>query len=71
MINIGIDIGKFDHHAIGVDHNGEVPLPHFKFSNTLQGFKELCQSLQPYLESDHLIGLEDTGHYGETLFSSC
>ena len=27
----------------------------------------MCQSLQPYLESDHLIGLEDTGHYGDNL----
>ncbi len=64
---IGIDVAKFKHTACVVDHDGVVHLNPFDFSNDLVGFQSLLKNIKPFLKKDHLVGMEDTGHYGDNL----
>ncbi len=64
MITIGIDIGKFNHCACVVDHDtGELLVEPFFFKNNRVGFTSLITKINPYQSC--LIGLEDSGHYGD------
>ena len=66
MITIGIDVGKFNHCACVFDNqSGELLVEPFFFKNNLEGFNVLFGSIKPYKSS--LVGLEDTGHYGDNL----
>ena len=65
---VGIDIAKFKHDCFIHDHNGEVVLKSFTFSNNQSGFKELLSVLD-FLDRNQKIkiGFEATGHYGSNL----
>lgn len=66
MITIGIDIGKFNHCACVFDnHTGTLLVEPFFFENNKEGFNQCYQAIFPYKNA--LIGLEDTGHYGDNL----
>lgn len=66
MITIGIDIGKFNHCACVLDnHTGTLLVEPFFFENNKEGFNQCYQAIFPYKNA--LIGLEDTGHYGDNL----
>jgi Transposase and inactivated derivatives len=66
MITIGIDIGKFNHCACVVNSDtGQLLVRPFFFKNNLQGFNLLLSAVNSF--SSVLIGLEDTGHYGDNL----
>lgn len=68
MLTIGIDVGKFNHCACIVDHDtGELIVEPFFFTNNEDGFQELLNSFKPYKSLNPLIGMEDTGHYGDNL----
>lgn len=67
MYYIGIDVGKFNHCALVMDHLGEVHASPFFFPNNLEGFQSLLESITPYLSTDHICGLKSTGHYGNNL----
>lgn len=71
MYIIAIDIAKF-HHCASVtdDQNGEVLVAPFYFENNCSGFLKFYSIIKPYCKGDHIIGLESTGHYGDTLVSS-
>jgi transposase len=64
---ICIDVGKYNHWANVMTPAGEIIVTPFKFSNDLKGFKTLLKTIQPYIRKDHLVGMEDTGHYGDNL----
>lgn len=64
---IGIDIGKLNHCAAIITNYGEVKVNSFFFTNDQSGFKKLYEAIKPYVKSDHLIGMEDTGHYADNL----
>ena len=64
---ICIDVGKNNHWANVMTPSGEIIINPFKFSNDLKGFSTLFKTIQPYLRKDHLVGMEDTGHYGDNL----
>lgn len=66
MIFIGIDIAKYKHCAcVNNPITGELLVEPFFFKNNKDGFSDLLSSIKPY--KDSLIGLEDTGHYGNNL----
>ena len=66
LITIGIDIGKFNHCACVLDnHTGTLLVEPFFFENNKEGFNQCYQAIAPYKSA--LIGLEDTGHYGDNL----
>ncbi len=66
MIFIGIDLAKYKHCAcINNPITGELLVEPFFFKNNKDGFNELLSSIKPY--KDSLVGLEDTGHYGNNL----
>ena len=64
---IGIDVGKFKHCAAIISNFGEVKVDSFFFTNDQSGFKKLYEAIKPYVKSNHLIGMEDTGHYADNL----
>ena len=66
MIFIGIDLAKYKH-CVCVNNpiTGELLVEPFFFKNNKEGFANLLSSIKPY--KDSLIGLEDTGHYGNNL----
>lgn len=64
---ICIDVGKNHHWANVMTPSGEIIVNPFQFSNDIKGFKVLLKTIQPYLRKDHLVGMEDTGHYGDNL----
>lgn len=66
----GIDIAKFKHTATVLNEYGEVIVKPFDLSNDCTGFNLLIDTLNPYFKHDHLIGLEDTGHYGSNLIKT-
>ena len=64
MILVGIDIGKNQHTFSIIDKNtGEILSNPSLFNNNQEGFRFLNKKLNSYSKSDHLIGMEDTGHY--------
>ena len=66
MITIGIDVGKFNHCACAMNHDtGELLVDPFFFNNNKEGFLKLFSSIKPF--KDCIVGLEDTGHYGDNL----
>lgn len=68
MFYIGIDVAKLTHYAAVIDSNGEVIVKPFEFSNDIRGFEGFKTNCLKFLKPDnHLIGLEDTGHYGDNL----
>ena len=64
---ICIDVGKFNHWANVMTPDGEILVDPFPFSNDNNGFRKLQKAIDPYLKKDHLVGMEDTGHYGDNL----
>ena len=64
---ICIDVGKFNHWANVMSPDGEILVDPFPFSNDNKGFRKLQKAIDPYLKKDHLVGMEDTGHYGDNL----
>jgi transposase len=68
MFYIGIDVAKLTHYAAVIDSNGEAVLKPFEFANDTEGFELFRTNCLNFLKTDnHLIGLEDTGHYGDNL----
>lgn len=65
---IGIDVAKFKHTGCVISSDFEVLVEPFDFSNDSIGFNQLLTAITPYL-NDSLVGLEDTGHYGENLIA--
>ncbi|QIK58207.1 IS110 family transposase [Erysipelothrix sp. HDW6A] len=66
MITIGIDIAKFEHCACAINHDtGEFVVEPFFFKNNIEGFSKLKSSLCSIKSA--LIGIEDSGHYGDNL----
>lgn len=66
MIYIGMDISKYKHDCFIAT---ETSKQRFSFENNASGFNELQNYLKPYPKLEMMIGLEATGHYGETLKS--
>lgn len=66
MIYIGIDISKYKHDCFIAT---ETSKQRFSFENNASGFNELQSYLNAYPKPEMMIGLEATGHYGETLKS--
>ena len=64
---ICIDIGKRNHWANVMTPDGEILTDPFPFSNDSKGFRKLHKAIDPFLKKDHLVGMEDTGHYGDNL----
>lgn len=66
MIYVGIDIAKLNHFASAISSDGEILMEPFQFSNDAGGFHMLLSRLGS-LESDNIIRLESTAHYGDNL----
>lgn len=67
MYLVGIDIAKYNHQCFIATTHGEV-INEFSFDNDLNGFKLLLKHLESLDHSLEIrIGLEATGHYGNTL----
>ncbi|MGI6771835.1 MAG: IS110 family transposase [Acholeplasmataceae bacterium] len=67
MYLVGIDIAKYKHQCFIATTHGEV-IKEFSFDNNSNGFKVLLEHLQALDHSYEIkIGLEATGHYGNTL----
>jgi hypothetical protein len=64
---IGIDVAKFKHTACVIDTDGTVLVESFDFTNDIIGFQSLLKNIKPFLKKKHLVGMEDTGHYGDNL----
>ena len=64
---ICVDIGKFNHWANVMTPEGEILVDPFPFPNDSKGYKKFYKAINPYLKKDHLVGMEDTGHYGDNL----
>ena len=67
MIYIGIDIAKNNHFASVVNSDNEVLIEPFKFTNDKEGFYLFISKIKHFNLLDSIIGLEATGHYGDTL----
>lgn len=68
MIYIGVDIAKSKHCAcVNNPNTGELLVEPFFFSNTKEGFELFLSSIKGY--DNALIGLEDTGHYGNNFLT--
>jgi len=66
---VGIDVGKWNHHAAFLDSSGIHAAPDLAFTNTSEGFQLLLSSLNSFDKTNTVIGLEATGHYWLALFS--
>ena len=64
---ICIDVGKNQHWDMVTNPDGEIFVSPFPFSNDRKGYKVFYQAVDSYLKKDHLVGMEDTGHYGDNL----
>lgn len=64
---IGIDVAKFKHTACVIDTDGTVLVESFDFTNDIIGFQSLLKNIKSFLKKKHLVGMEDTGHYGDNL----
>ena len=67
---VGIDIGKWNHQAAFLNSSGTKAAPDLAFENTGEGFQLLLKSLESFDKEQTVVGLEATGHYWLTLFSS-
>jgi len=66
---VGIDVGKWNHHAAFLNSSGTSSAPELAFTNTSEGFDLLLSSLSSFDKTQTVIGLEATGHYWLALFS--
>jgi len=67
MYLVGIDIAKYNHQCFIATTHGEV-INEFSFDNNSDGFKLLLKHLSALDQSLEIkIGLDATGHYGNTL----
>ena len=66
---VGIDVGKWNHHASFLNSAGINAAPELAFSNTSEGFQLLLSRLNSFDKSETVVGLEATGHYWLALFS--
>ncbi|VEU80558.1 IS110 family RNA-guided transposase [Haploplasma axanthum] len=70
MYLVGIDIAKYSHQCFMATTHGEI-INEFSFDNNSNGFKLLLKHLSALYQSLEIkIGLEATGHYGNTLKQS-
>ena len=67
MIYVGIDISKYKHDCFICSNTGEVIVENLSFDNNQKGFQKFADLLKSYDNSNVLIGLEATGHYGLNL----
>jgi transposase len=67
---ICIDVGKNNHWANVMTPDGEILVDPFPFSNDDKGYKKFYKAVTPYLSKNHLVGMEDTDHYGYNLIDS-
>ncbi|MDR0846342.1 MAG: IS110 family transposase [Lactobacillales bacterium] len=67
MITVGIDVAKSKHDCCILDSKGEILEQGIRIANSRKGFNELIESIDHFIEDDHLVrvGLEATGHYSE------
>jgi len=72
MFYLGIDIAKTNHVASLLDKDGNVIIRNIKFTNSNEGYKSLLEVVSSAASdlSLVLIGMEATGHYWLSLFSS-
>jgi len=66
---VGIDVGKWNHHAAFMNSSGNHSASELAFTNTSEGFQLLLSSLNSFDKTQTIIGLEATGHYWLALFS--
>ncbi len=64
---VGIDIAKYAHTCLIINHHGEVIIESFNFDNTSEGFKTLGSILSSLDSNQIKIGFESTGNYGHNL----
>jgi len=65
---VGIDLAKFHHECLIINHYGEVIIKSFTFDNTHHGFRSMLSALSSLDASESIkIGFEATGHYGTNL----
>ena len=64
---VGIDIAKYAHTCLIINHHGEVIIESFNFDNSYEGFKTLGSILNSLDSSQIKIGFESTGNYGHNL----
>ncbi|WP_290148497.1 transposase, partial [uncultured Dubosiella sp.] len=64
---IGIDVSKFKHTASVIDNDGVVYVEPFDFNNDIIGFQLFLSTVSSFTNDDYIIGMEDTGHYGDNL----
>ena len=67
LFYIGIDIAKFSHVFVVMNSSGKIVVPATSFTNDRVGFNSFIDVVKPYINSEHLVGLESIGHYGENL----
>jgi transposase len=67
MYHVGIDVAKHHHDALGLDDDGRTVLPHFCFSNTRDGVRQLEIRLET-LPGKVRLTMESTGHYWIPLY---
>jgi transposase len=72
MFYLGIDIAKTNHVASLLDKEGKVIIRNIKFTNSNEGYKSLLEIISSKVDdlSNVLIGMEATGHYWLSVFSS-
>ena len=67
MYLVGVDIAKYKHQCFIATEAGEV-INQFSFDNDFDGFNVFLEVLQSLDQSKEIkVGLEATGHYGNTL----
>jgi transposase len=71
MLIVGIDIGKNNHEATIINHQGNILGKSLRFSNSHVGANKLLKHLQDNNSSNEevVFGLEATGHYWLALYS--
>ncbi len=72
MFYLGIDIAKTNHVASLLDQDGKVVIRNIKFTNSNEGYKTLLEIVSSKVDdlSLVLVGMEATGHYWLSIFSS-
>ncbi|WP_243117097.1 IS110 family transposase [Lacrimispora algidixylanolytica] len=66
IIYVCIDIAKLNHFASAISSDGEILIEPFKFTNNAERFQLLISRFYNF-QSDNIIGLEPTAHYGDNL----
>lgn len=72
MFYIGIDIAKNTHEASIIDLYGKLVSESISFSNSVKGFEKLQNYISSFgIDCDNsIVGMEATGHYWLSLYSS-